>query len=166
MTSLTGQPVTIGDGVWIAAALLHREHPDRVDFKVQEIRDRLVAEGLMGPVQPSSVETHIRLHCVANARRDPSRLRMLFATGTRTRRLFRSSDPYDPSREGGRIVPAADAIPERYPGLLGWYFSEYAPPREQSERCDPILSLRGLGKEIWADEDPDAYVRRLREGWE
>ena len=31
---------------------------------------------------------------------------------------------------------------------------------------DPILALRGLGKEIWADEDPDEYVRRLRKGWE
>ena len=31
--------------------------------------------------------------------------------------------------------------------------------------ADPILSLHGLGKEIWADEDADAYVRRLREGW-
>ena len=32
--------------------------------------------------------------------------------------------------------------------------------------ADPILGLLGLGKEIWADEDADAYVRRLREGWE
>ena len=31
--------------------------------------------------------------------------------------------------------------------------------------ADPILSLRGLGKAVWADEDPDAYVDRLREGW-
>jgi hypothetical protein len=166
MVGVAELSVTIGDGVWIAAALLHREHPDRVDFTVHEIRDRLAAEGIVGPVRPSSIETHIRVHCVANARRDPSRLRMLFAAGTRSRRLFRSSDPYDPSREGGRIVPRADAIPERYRDLLGWYFSEYAPPREQSEGCDPILSLRGLGKEIWADEDPDAYVRRVREGWE
>lgn len=30
---------------------------------------------------------------------------------------------------------------------------------------DPILALRGTGREIWADEDADAYVRRLREGW-
>ncbi len=30
---------------------------------------------------------------------------------------------------------------------------------------DPILRLRGLGKEIWGDEHPDEYVRRLREGW-
>ena len=31
---------------------------------------------------------------------------------------------------------------------------------------DPILGLLGLGKEIWMNEDADAYVRRLREGWE
>ena len=27
---------------------------------------------------------------------------------------------------------------------------------------DPLLALRGSGKELWADE----YVARLREGWE
>lgn len=27
---------------------------------------------------------------------------------------------------------------------------------------DPVLALRGLGKEIWTDEDADAYVRRQR----
>jgi hypothetical protein len=26
--------------------------------------------------------------------------------------------------------------------------------------------LRGSGKELWADEHADVYVRRLREGWE
>ena len=31
---------------------------------------------------------------------------------------------------------------------------------------DPILSLCGLGAWLWADEDADAYVRRLREGWD
>ena len=30
---------------------------------------------------------------------------------------------------------------------------------------DPILSLRGMGKAVWAHEDADAYVGRLREGW-
>ena len=34
------------------------------------------------------------------------------------------------------------------------------------EAEDPILALCGLGKWMWADEDADAYVRRLREGWE
>ena len=31
---------------------------------------------------------------------------------------------------------------------------------------DPILALRGMGKEMWADEDADAYVERLRQGWQ
>ena len=30
---------------------------------------------------------------------------------------------------------------------------------------DPLLQARGSGKKIWADEDADTYVRRLREGW-
>ncbi len=30
---------------------------------------------------------------------------------------------------------------------------------------DPILSLHGLGKDIWADEEADDYVRRLRGEW-
>ena len=31
---------------------------------------------------------------------------------------------------------------------------------------DPILALRGLGSEVWADEDADAYVLRQRKGWQ
>lgn len=29
-----------------------------------------------------------------------------------------------------------------------------------------ILVMRGMGKDLWKDEVPDQYVRRLREGWE
>ena len=31
---------------------------------------------------------------------------------------------------------------------------------------DPILALRGLGSEVWADEDADPYVLRQRKGWQ
>jgi hypothetical protein len=31
---------------------------------------------------------------------------------------------------------------------------------------DPLLSLKGSGRELWRDEHPDEYVRRLREGWD
>jgi len=33
-----------------------------------------------------------------------------------------------------------------------------------SKENDPILALRGSGKELWADEHADDYVRRLRRG--
>ena len=31
---------------------------------------------------------------------------------------------------------------------------------------DPILTLVGSGKELWGDEDPNKYVKHLREHWE
>ena len=53
--------------------------------------------------------------------------------------------------------------------LVEWYRGEYSgssPSVEDRLKNDPILAMRGLGKEIWADVDPDEYVRQLREGWE
>jgi hypothetical protein len=152
--------VTIADEVWIATALLHREHPERQDFTVQEIRARVLKEGITGEVR-AGLETHIRQHCVANLPSETNRARLLYATTTRTRRLFREGDPYDPRRAGGRVAPLAENIPEEYRFLLDWYALEYSPVVD----ADPILGLRGLGKEIWRDEEPDQYVRRLREGW-
>lgn len=34
-----------------------------------------------------------------------------------------------------------------------------------SESEDPMLQMRGLGKELWADTDADEYVRSLRADW-
>jgi hypothetical protein len=36
----------------------------------------------------------------------------------------------------------------------------------QAHRFDPLLALRGSGRQIWADEHADEYIARLREGWE
>ena len=35
-----------------------------------------------------------------------------------------------------------------------------------SANSDPLLSLVGSGKDLWATEPADDYVRRLREDWE
>jgi|ERR1700690_1405262 hypothetical protein len=35
-----------------------------------------------------------------------------------------------------------------------------------SSKTDSILAVVGSGKHIWADEHADAYVARLREGWD
>jgi hypothetical protein len=37
---------------------------------------------------------------------------------------------------------------------------------EQPKRLEGILKMRGMGKDLWKNEDPDDYVRKLREGWE
>jgi len=41
-----------------------------------------------------------------------------------------------------------------------------SPTVDNDNEDDPLLSLRGSGKQLWADEHADEYVRRLREGWE
>ncbi len=37
--------------------------------------------------------------------------------------------------------------------------------RPVEKEPDPLLALRGSGRELWADEHADEYVRRLREEW-
>jgi AbrB family looped-hinge helix DNA binding protein len=34
------------------------------------------------------------------------------------------------------------------------------------ERGDAVDLLRGLGREIWADTDPDEYIDQERDAWE
>jgi len=31
---------------------------------------------------------------------------------------------------------------------------------------DGVLQMCGAGTDMWAGEDPDEYVRKLRDGWE
>ncbi len=35
----------------------------------------------------------------------------------------------------------------------------------RAQKQDPLLSLCGSGKQLWADEHADEYVQRLREDW-
>ncbi len=155
----------VADEVWIATALLHRENPTRSDFEVREIVARAATEAGGRNLRPG-VRVHALLHCVANRPANPGRYRMLYATGRLTRRLYRPGDPYHPSREGSKTIPRREEIPADYHELLDWYEREIGKMRREETQEDPILGLRGLGKEVWADEHPDAYVQRLREGWE
>jgi hypothetical protein len=157
--------IKVADEVWIATALLHRENPKRKDFSVSEIVARARRENLSGELRPG-VQVHAYLHCVANLPPKPGRYRMLYATGKSTRRLFREGDDFNPDRRGGKVMPRKEDLPAQYQALLDWYREKYASKRKGAERSDPILELRGLGKEIWAGEEPDEYVNRLRGGWE
>jgi hypothetical protein len=157
--------VSVADEVWVATALLHREQPDREDFTAREIVARAEREKLYGRLRPG-VYVHAIQHCVANRPPKPGRYRMLLATGRATRRLYRPGDPYDRGREGSKTVPARTDLPASYRHLLDWYEQSYGAPERGAKRQDPILALRGLGKEVWSGEAPDAYVERLRRGWE
>lgn len=152
----------VADEVWIATALLHREHPERDDFTVKEIVERARQENITGGLRPG-VALHASFHSVANKDPQPSQLRMLYDTG-KGRRLYREGDPAHPKRKG-KIVPDAGAIPARYRPLLDWYRNEYAASREDAW-LKAVKDLAGAGKDVFAGVDADEYVRQLREGWE
>jgi len=165
MTNTTATKIKVADEVWTAAALLHREHSQAIDFTIEEIVDRARREGLHEPLRPG-VYVHIVQHCVANRPPNPGRYRMLFETAEGRRRLFREGDPYHPDREGSKKTPNAEDLPEDYASLLVWYREWSRNSVEDAIKNDPLLSLRGTGRRLWADEHADEYVRRLREGWE
>jgi hypothetical protein len=165
MTITSGIQIKVADEVWIATALLHREHPNLSDFGIEEILDRARREAGSQPLRPG-VYVHIVQHCVANRPPSPGRYRMLLETGPGRRRLFRNGDTYDPARDGAKTVPERENTPSEYLGLLDWYRDWNQDDVEERIKNDPLLALYGSGKDLWADEHADEYVRRLREGWE
>jgi hypothetical protein len=160
--AMAAESVKVADEVWLALALLHREHPERADFSASEIVGRARRERFTEVLRPG-VRVHALQHCVANKPPNTARYRMLYATGRVTRRLYRPGDTYHPDREGGKTVPSRGEIPSAYHHLLDWYQAEYA--AQAVAQADPLLALRGSGRSTWADEHADDYVRRLREHW-
>ena len=165
VTTTLKTSLKVADEVWIATALLHREFPDRIDFSIDEIVDRIRREVEEYALRPG-VYVHVLQHAVANRPPTSGRYRMLTETAPRGRRLFRPGDSYDPAREGSKTIPFKEEIPPQYWNLLDWYREWSKENVEDRMKNDPLLALFGSGKDIWADEDADAYIRRLREGWE
>src|SRR5579864_3676303 len=128
----------VADEVWIATALLHREHPDAADFTVEQIVERARCEGLSKPLR-RGVYVHAVQHCVANRPPNPGRYRMLMETSPGRRRLFRPGDSYDPQREGAKITPEREDLPAAHAGLLLWYRDWSALATSDSMKHDPLL---------------------------
>ena len=164
MTTGSSVHIKVADEVWIAVALLHRESPNAKDFAIDDIVERARREELSEPLRPG-VYVHVVQHCVANRPPNPGRYRMLFETTGGRRRLFRQGDPYHPEREGSKVVPEREEIPEEYAELLRWY-RDWGSTTGDKTTNDPLLALKGTGKQLWADEHPDDYMRRLRGRWE
>ena len=174
--------------VFLATALLHKEQPGRTEFTIQEIVNRAARENITGELR-SGVQVHASQHCVANKAPNPAKHKMLFATGKHTRRLLLPGDEVHPGRTG-KIFPDPGEVPEKYLPLLEWATKRYDnamtgvnhaglipnqsgansidhPTAETPRRhLQNLLDLRLVGAHLANGEDPDDYVRRLREGWE
>lgn len=165
----TGARFLAADRVWIATALLHLENPSREDFSLDEIRERGRKEDFVEE-RTNVFYVHANQHCVANRQPNPGNHRMLTETAPGRRRLYRTGDNARPGRTG-KFVPRREEIPSKYHHLLDWY-EKWAGSAPSGGRgtpkatIDPLLRLRGSGREIWKHEHADEFVRKLREGWE
>jgi hypothetical protein len=156
----------VADEAWLALASLQRGNPARQDFSAGEIFERVRSVAVHASLRPG-VAPHISLHNVANVPANSARHRMFYRTPSGRYRLFRPGDDFHPSRTG-KTKPERDELPEQYQELLDWYEKSYcaggANIRAVGE--DPFLAMRGVGQEIWAGVNSDAYVDSLRAGWE
>lgn len=164
MAVIAPNKLKVADEVWIIAALLHRENPEREDFTVEEMMNRAHSEKLTESLRPGFY-VHVIQHCVANRPPNPGSYRILVEPSQGRRRLFRHGDSFHPAREGGKIMPSREDLPARYANLLDWYRGWSAQSLRDATEQDPLLRLRGSGRKLWASEHADAFVRRLREGW-
>jgi len=133
--------ILVADEAWLATALLHREHPDSIDFTLDEIRDRARRE--FHDNRPG-VWQHIVSHCVASNRPNPAQYRMLHSTVRGRRRLYRPGDPVHPERKG-KIHPEKRDIPERYRGLVDWYLADYSRQGNPTGSSSPTVLLKFVG---------------------
>lgn len=161
-TKTSRDVIRVADETWCGLALLHREHSLKESFSAREILDRVKAERASPDLRPG-VQAHIYLHNIANLEPNSARYRMFYKLPDDTYRLFRPGDQSHPSRKG-KITPVREELPPQYHYLLDWYEAEYC-TQVMNEEDDPILKMRGVGKEMWADTDADEYVRSLRSNW-
>jgi len=158
--------ISAADLVWIAAASLTREFPERTGFSPDEIRRRVYDLEPDAGFPDATIRTHIGRHCVANKKPDPGKHRKLYANPDRTYRLYWSRDPFHPERKNGKVLPDPHRIPAKYHELLAWYRRLDTAPQEESQEADPILALRGFGKDLWRDlGGGENFIRGLRENW-
>ncbi len=125
--------------------------------------------GLVGGVDPNSLNAHLNQHCISNLPPSSGKYRMLYETTPGGNlRLFRPGDLTHPARvlrrKPSKIVPKREEIPEKYWQLLDWYevWSKEALNALINYDDDPLIRLIGSGKHIWADEHADEYVENLR----
>jgi hypothetical protein len=152
--------------IWLAVASLSRDDPKRTGFSHDEIRRRVNELEPHHGFPDATIRTHIATHCVANKKPDPGRHRKLYMNPDGSYRLYRPNDSCDLGRKNGKSVPDPNLIPPKYRDLIDWYRTRDTGPAPISIEGDPILALRGVGKELWKElGGGEKFIRELRENW-
>ena len=176
MSSAIAIDISCAAEVFLIAAMLHRENPERSDFSMQEMVKRAAEENLTGVGLRSGISVHLSQHCVANKPPNPAKHRTLYATSKHNRRLLLPGDMITPGRTG-KVFPDANEIPGEYRELLEWAQERYRSHLPQAAESgtaasglkqwlEDVLKLRLAGEHLADGVDPDEHVRQLREGWD
>lgn len=156
--------IKVADELFVVVALLQRENPGKSAFSLKEIMARAERENIAGKIRPG-VKQHAYEHAVANIKPGSGKYRMLYKTAEGKLRLLRAGDDVHPGRTG-KIWPNPEEVPARYQPLIVWAQKQYGQPKPERGRwLEGIFQMRGLGKQLWAGQDPDAYVSQLRKDW-
>ncbi len=155
--------IKVADECWVALAALARRDPSRQSFTIREILAQIRSENAYGELRPG-LGAHLHQHNVANCAPSTARYRMFYRTEDGGLRLYHPGDPAHPARRG-KSHPSRGDLPVQYHELLDWYESVYCKGVREAQEEDPILRMRGLGKELWRRTDADTYVDTLRSGW-
>ena len=154
------------DLVWLSTAQLQREQPSRAGFSPDEVLRKANEMEPNHGFSLNTIRTHISRHCVANISPAGAIHRMLTRNANGTYRPYRYGEEYDPGRARGKTCPDINAIPPKYKELMEWFNGEYEKRRDLSADEDPLLALRGLGKELWKDlGGGEKFIRELRANW-
>src|SRR3984893_18909003 len=152
--------------VWAATATLHKANPERRGFRPREIEQKVLELEPEHGKSSITIKEHITHHCVATRKPDSLPHRMLIQNEDDSYRLYRTGDPCHPGREHGKTTPIRQQMPATYVTLLDWYRNEFDARPALSRAEDPLLALRGLGKELWKGlGGGENFIQGLRSGW-
>ncbi len=117
--------VSAAIAVWIATAMLHKEHGLHKIFSNQTIIEKVIQQKLCN-VSDKTISDHVAGHCVANAPTTTSSThRKLYRVSSGMYRLYKRGEPYHHTREHCKIAPLAFQLPDEYKELRSWYDKEY-----------------------------------------
>ena len=119
---LKNPDITLPAAVWIATAILHRDHGADELFTPEQIVDKVAKKRTYNR---QSLQTTISSVCVANTDAYSTNHRMLYRVKPGKYRLYHKDDDYHKSRKGGITCPKTKDIPAKYKSLVKWYKEIY-----------------------------------------
>ncbi len=136
--NLDSTKISTANLVWIATSLLHNERKEAEAFSTEEIFQKAKSLNLSS-VSDSTIQMHISLHCVANAKAQPDTHKKLLRMGRGWYRLYKEGDTFDDSRAKGRILPLPEEIPTKYRYLIDWYRNDYSKKQSQQNQAENAI---------------------------